>query len=193
MNDTGSIPEAATILRLWWKEGQPGETFVLPFLSNTEDYAKYDREEIHNAPYDVRFPLRRDINKGTVVINRALALLSTEAGLKRPSTTHSARHSVADLARRIMESGGEITKTDIQSMLVHSDFKIDLSDYDEMYLQIIDNLIYLSFGTQAAELIIHYCYDRLEMDGSIPYVDADGNEREISDPEQLWQVVKKLL
>jgi hypothetical protein len=42
-----------------------------------------------------------------------------------------------------------------RSTLVHSDFKIDLSDYDEMYLQIIDNLIYLSFGTQAAELIIH--------------------------------------
>ena len=80
-----------------------------------------------------------------------------------------------------------------RSTLVHSDFKIDLSDYDEMYLQIIDNLIYLSFGTQAAELIIHYCDDRLEMDGSIPYVDADGVEREISDPEQLWQVVKKLL
>jgi hypothetical protein len=80
-----------------------------------------------------------------------------------------------------------------RSTLVHSDFKIDLSDYDEMYLQIIDNLIYLSFGTQAAELIIHYCYDRLEMDGSIPYVDAEGVEREISDPEQLWSVVKKLL
>ena len=80
-----------------------------------------------------------------------------------------------------------------RSTLVHSDFKIDLSDYDEMYLQIIDNLIYLSFGTQAADLIIHYCYDRIEMDGSIPYVDADGNEREISDPEQLWQVVKKML
>jgi len=80
-----------------------------------------------------------------------------------------------------------------RSTLVHSDFKIDLSDYDEMYLQIIDNLIYLSFGTQAAELIIHYCYDRLEMDGSILYVDAEGVEREISDPEQLWSVVKKLL
>ena len=80
-----------------------------------------------------------------------------------------------------------------RSSLVRSDFKIDLSDYDEMYLQIIDNLIYLSFGSQAAELIIHYCYDRVEMDGSIPYVDANGNECEISDPEQLWQVVKKLL
>jgi hypothetical protein len=31
------------------------------------------------------------------------------------------------------------------------------------------------------------------MDGSIPYVDANGNELEISDPEQLWRVVKKLL
>jgi hypothetical protein len=80
-----------------------------------------------------------------------------------------------------------------RSTLVHSDFKIDLSDYDEMYLQIIDNLIYLSFGTQAAELIIHYCYDRLEMEGSIPYTDGNGVEMEISDPEQLWKVVKQLL
>jgi hypothetical protein len=80
-----------------------------------------------------------------------------------------------------------------RATLVHSDFKIDLSDYDEMYLQIIDNLIYLSFGSYAAELIIHYCYDRIEMDGSIPYTDVDGNELEISNPEQLWQVVKQLL
>jgi hypothetical protein len=80
-----------------------------------------------------------------------------------------------------------------RSALVRSDFKIDLTDYDEMYLQIIDNLIYLSFGTKAADLIIHYCYDRIEMDGSIPYVDEKGIEYEISDPNQLWQVVKKLL
>ena len=80
-----------------------------------------------------------------------------------------------------------------RSTLVRSDFKIDLTDYDEMYLQIIDNLIYLSFGTKAADLIIHYCYDRIEMDGSIPYVDEQGIEHEISDPNQLWQVIKKLL
>jgi hypothetical protein len=80
-----------------------------------------------------------------------------------------------------------------RSTLVRSDFKIDLTDYDEMYLQIIDNLIYLSFGTKAADLIIHYCYDRIEMDGSIPYVDEKGIEHEISDPNQLWQVIKKLL
>jgi hypothetical protein len=80
-----------------------------------------------------------------------------------------------------------------RSTLVRSDFKIDLTDYDEMYLQIIDNLIYLSFGTKAADLIIHYCYDRIEMDGSIPYINEKGVEIEISDPEQLWQIVKKLL
>jgi hypothetical protein len=80
-----------------------------------------------------------------------------------------------------------------RSTLVRSDFKIDLTDYDEMYLQIIDNLIYLSFGTKAADLIIHYCYDRIEMDGSIPYINEKGIEIEISDPEQLWQIVKKLL
>lgn len=91
---------------------------------------------------------------------------------------------------------GIITQIELvinRSTLIQSDFKIDLSDYDEMYLQIIDNLIYLSFGNQAADLIVHYCYDRLEMEGSIPYVDTDGNEYEISDPEQLWKIIKKLL
>jgi hypothetical protein len=31
------------------------------------------------------------------------------------------------------------------------------------------------------------------MDGSIPYTDINGVEREISNPEQLWIAVKQLL
>ena len=38
-----------------------------------------------------------------------------------------------------------------RSTLVHSDFKIDLSDYDEMYLQIIDNLIYIEHNKEAVK------------------------------------------
>ena len=86
-----------------------------------------------------------------------------------------------------------LEQSQIRSNLMFTELKLDLSSYDEMYLQIIDNLIYLSFGTQAAELIIHYCYDRIEMDGSIPYTDIKGIEREISNPEQLWVAVKQLL
>jgi hypothetical protein len=42
-------------------------------------------------------------------------------------------------------------------------------------------------------LISSYCYDRLENDGCITYTNEHGQEIEISDPEILWNEVKKLL
>ena len=80
-----------------------------------------------------------------------------------------------------------------RSSLTRAEFGIDLNEYDEVFFQIIDNLIFLSFGTKAGMLISSYCYDRLENDGCITYTNEQGQEIEISDPEILWNEVKKLL
>ena len=80
-----------------------------------------------------------------------------------------------------------------RSSLSRVDLGIDLSEYDEVFFSIIDNLIFLSFGSKAGMLISSYCYDRIENDGSIIYTDEQGQEIEISDPETLWSEVKKLL
>jgi hypothetical protein len=80
-----------------------------------------------------------------------------------------------------------------RSSLSRVDLGIDLSEYDEVFFQIIDNLIFLSFGSKAGVLISSYCYDRLENGGSIVYTNEQGHEIEISDPEILWNEVKKLL
>lgn len=80
-----------------------------------------------------------------------------------------------------------------RSSLSRVDLGIDLSEYDEVFFQIIDNLIFLSFGSKAGMLISSYCYDRLENDGFITYTNEQGQEIEISDPEMLWNEVRKLL
>ena len=80
-----------------------------------------------------------------------------------------------------------------RSTLSRVEFGVDLTEYDEVFFQIIDNLIFLSFGSKAGMLISSYCYDRLENNGSITYTNEQGQEIEISDPEVLWNEVRKLL
>lgn len=80
-----------------------------------------------------------------------------------------------------------------RSALSNTELGINLTEYDEVFFQIIDNLIFLAFGTKAGMLISSYCYDRLENDGFIVYTNEQGQEVEISDPEQLWSEVRKLM
>ncbi len=114
---TEIMPEALDILNRWWKLNAPENAFVLPFLDNKEAYAKYTRKSINDAPYEVKLKLRRDIIVATQRINAGLKLIDADL------TMHTARHSVADLARRIMEKEGGIGLADIQKMLGHSDLK----------------------------------------------------------------------
>lgn len=80
-----------------------------------------------------------------------------------------------------------------RSALTRAELGIDMTEYDESFLQIIDNLIFLAFGTKAGTLISSYCYDRLDNDGYIIFTNEQGQEVEISNPEILWNEVKKLL
>jgi len=80
-----------------------------------------------------------------------------------------------------------------RSALTNAELGINMTEYDDAFLQIIDNLIYLSFGSAAGEIIISYCYDRIENGGFILFTNEKGEEIEISNPEQLWFEVRKLL
>ena len=47
------------------------------------------------------------------------------------------------------------------------EFGIDLSNHEEQFYNIIDNLIKCSYGEECASLISFYIYDRINEDGSI--------------------------
>lgn len=80
-----------------------------------------------------------------------------------------------------------------RSGLTRAELGLDFTEYDEVFYQIIDNLLFLAFGTKAGTLISAYCYDRLDNNGFIVYTNEQGQEIEIGDPEELWNEVKKLL
>jgi hypothetical protein len=86
-----------------------------------------------------------------------------------------------------------LEETIIRTNIAMIDFGLDYSKYDETFLLVIDALIYMNFGKEAAELISYYLWDRVNPDGTInPVLDEDNNEIIMNDPHQLWELLCKL-
>ena len=117
--------EARAVLGRWWKVGADGDDYVLPYLKNSEVFAKYkSRDELYAAPFAHRKTLDTRLHYWNGRINTALAEIQVSAKLKGKLRMHNARHSFADLARRTMQEEGTLTPMDITLMLGHSDFKM---------------------------------------------------------------------
>ena len=81
----------------------------------------------------------------------------------------------------------------IRSNIAMVDYGIDYSKYDDSFLMVIDALIYMNFGKEAAELISFYMWDRVNSDGSInPVLDEEDNEIILKDANQLWDLILKI-
>jgi hypothetical protein len=86
-----------------------------------------------------------------------------------------------------------LEQSQIRSNLMFTELKLDLSSYDEMYLQIIDSLLLLSFGKGGYELISFYLYDRNNPDGSNnTLVDEEGNDVKLETAHDLWELIQKV-
>ena len=74
--------------------------------------------------------------------------------------------------------------------LMYSELNLDLTNYDEAFLDTIDALIILHFGKEGAELIGFYLWDRVAPDGSItPLLDADNKEIYLESAQDLWELL----
>ena len=81
----------------------------------------------------------------------------------------------------------------IRSNIAMVDYGIDYSKYDDSFLMVIDALIYMNFGKEAAELISFYIWDRVNPDGTInPVLDEEDNEIVLKDANQLWDLILKV-
>lgn len=71
---------------------------------------------------------------------------------------------------------------------------VNLMEYDEVFVSIIENMIYKQYGGLKGDIIIWYIYDRLSEDGTINPViyEQDGKEEEIiiKDAEELWEFLE---
>lgn len=74
--------------------------------------------------------------------------------------------------------------------LMYIDLNLDLTKYDEAFLDVIDALFVLHFNKDGAELLNYYLWERLAPDGEInPLIDSDGNEVYLENAEDLWNLL----
>lgn len=80
-----------------------------------------------------------------------------------------------------------------RSVMLQSSYKIDLTDYEDPYYNIIDELILLSWGPDIYSLIEFYFYKRIGEDGIENFIeDEEGNEIYIRTPIELYILIEKL-
>lgn len=92
------------------------ESFIFPFFSDVYDYS------------DPGF-LFKQIGSKTAIINKYLKYIASRAGITKKITTHTARHSFADIARQKTDNLYNLSKT-----LGHSSLKVTeayLASFDE--------------------------------------------------------------
>jgi hypothetical protein len=112
-------------------------------------------------------------------------MIGTDLSLKRK------KKSEHDLNKELFEKIIiALERTNIRTALVGTEFDIDLSKYDETFYEVIDNLLLMQFGKQAAEVIFFYVYERMNPDGTINELrDVNDNPIILNSPSELWDLI----
>ncbi len=112
-------------------------------------------------------------------------MIGTDLSLKRKKKNEN------DLNRELFENVIlALEKANVRTALVGTEFNIDLSKYDETFYEVIDNLLVMNFGKQAAEVIFFYVYERINPDGSINELrDANDTPVILNSPTDLWELI----
>jgi hypothetical protein len=112
-------------------------------------------------------------------------MIGTDLSLKRK------KKSEHDLNRELFEKIIiALERANIRTALVGTEFDIDLSKYDETFYEVIDNLMLMQFGKQAAEVIFFYVYERMNPDGSINELrDVNDTPIVLNSPTDLWDLI----
>jgi len=123
------LPQSLNILKLYKASKEKETDFIFPFLDNNAEYAKLITPEDHQkASSELLSHLFNKIESQIALYNKTLKLVALKSKIKKNLSSHIARHSFADIARK------KVSVYDIQKMLGHSNIKIT-----EVYLKSLDN------------------------------------------------------
>lgn len=129
--------------------------------------------------------MEQSLNEIQTAINQ---LLNVKSLIRRKKKTQEAKKK--ELFVSIINSIEAIIN---RQNLMYADLNLDLSNYDEAFLDTIDALIILHFGKEGAELIAFYLWDRAAPDGSVtPLMDDQGNEVYLDTAHDLWNLLVKI-
>jgi len=85
----------------------------------------------------------------------------------------------------------------LKTNFLHEEVKIDLWNYEENYYRIIENLIFMKYSEEVANLILWYVYDRFDADGkilglNITFPGKEPKQFILKTPTELWNLVEKI-
>lgn len=116
----------AVLTRYPLSPGASADSYLLPLLDYQQPYAQPADAAVNAAEAQQRLgALLLAIEGFTALVNRYIKKAAKRAGIEKPITSHSARHSFADAAR--VQLGGNVKA--IQEMLNHGQLRTT-----EMYL-----------------------------------------------------------
>jgi hypothetical protein len=85
----------------------------------------------------------------------------------------------------------------IRTNFLHEEVKMDLWSYEETYYKVIENLIFMQYPEDIANLILWYVYDRFDADGKILGLDITFPGKQpkrfiLKTPVDLWNLIEKI-
>jgi len=123
------LPQALKVLKLYEPSKVKDTDFIFPFLDNKAEYSKLiTPDDFQKASSDLLAFLFNKIESQIALYNKALKVIAVRSKIKKNLSSHIARHSFADIARK------KVSVYDIQKMLGHSTIRVT-----EGYLKSLDN------------------------------------------------------
>lgn len=111
------------------------------------------------------------------------------------STIRKKRKSEADKKMELFtQIINTIEEINARTFISSYELGIDMGKYDEKFLEVIDALLYVSYGKNCYELISFYLFDRIAEDGNINpvFVQETGEEIVLSNPYELYNLMKAI-
>lgn len=80
----------------------------------------------------------------------------------------------------------DLEKAYVHNLILTNQLNINLEGFIDNYLVLLDEFIIRYYGSEAAQYIFYYVYERIQVDGSIvPYIEND-KEIYFKNPNELW-------
>jgi len=86
----------------------------------------------------------------------------------------------------------------IRSNVIENEFGLGVSDYEEPFYLVIENLIYMHYGEWKGDIMLWWLFERFDEDGSVLPININDHIKEteeevfIETVEELWEFIKKL-
>jgi len=88
-----------------------------------------------------------------------------------------------------------------RTQFMENDVLIDMSSYEESFYLVIENLIFLHYGEWKGHMILWWLFERFDEEGELLPIEVtfhankentEPEEHLVENPEQLWDLLKKI-